>query len=299
LNLTPLQSRLSPWSEEPTSSRGIRHGTRSRADHRFRPSIDITPERPLPRGVATSLRTRAAGSKRVPSSWFRTTSTVSSALEIAGLLHPAADPGVRRVSRASTATNHYRSSGWIDRHVPRRRVSYPPKDSPRLQPHRVTAAVAFLPFFPSRSCDSFRSRCRARISSRSLRGSSTPRRFSACESVTSNHRCQWADALSSLGFVPLQGPSGGVSPERVAAPSRGVPMGSALPKLRRAFVRQRRGRTRPESRGYRNRVSESVPGAPHRKRWALNPTDDRSRRRVSDRALASKCSVPIRSASLP
>jgi hypothetical protein len=86
--------------------------------------------------------------------------------------------------------HHHRSSGWIDRHVPRRRVSYPPKDSPRLQPHRVTAAVAFLPFFPCRSCASFRSRCRARISSRSPRGSSTPRRCSTCESVTSSHRCQ-------------------------------------------------------------------------------------------------------------
>jgi hypothetical protein len=35
----------------------------------------------------------------VPPSWFRTTSTVSSARRTAGLLHPAAGPGVRRVSR--------------------------------------------------------------------------------------------------------------------------------------------------------------------------------------------------------
>jgi hypothetical protein len=107
--------------------------------------------------------------------------------------------------------HHYRSSGWIDRHVPRRRVSYPPKDSPHLQPRCVTTAVASLPFFLRfvRAAPPFR--CQNRAYSRTPRRSSTSRRFSADESVTSSRRCQRSDALSFLGFVPLQGPSGGAS----------------------------------------------------------------------------------------
>jgi len=57
-----------------------------------------------PLGTRYRWLRRAAGrrhhpSSLVPSSWFRTTSTASSAHEVAGLLHPAAGPGVRRVSR--------------------------------------------------------------------------------------------------------------------------------------------------------------------------------------------------------
>jgi len=45
-------------------------------------------------------------SSPVPSPWFLATSTACSASQLAGLLHPAAGPGVHRVSRASRLTRH-------------------------------------------------------------------------------------------------------------------------------------------------------------------------------------------------
>jgi len=86
----------------------------------------------------------------VPPSWFRTTSTVSSASNVAGLLHPAAIPGVRRVSVDATAAR-CRSSRGRSSPFPAT-LSYPSKNSPRPQPFHVTVAVA-----PS-SFRSFRSR---------------------------------------------------------------------------------------------------------------------------------------------
>jgi hypothetical protein len=73
-----------------------------------RPSTDTSNARPLP--DRDPLGTRTGGSEEpwadgttrpalVPTSWFRTTSPVFSARRTAGLLHPAAGPGVRRVSR--------------------------------------------------------------------------------------------------------------------------------------------------------------------------------------------------------
>jgi hypothetical protein len=59
----------------------------------------------------------------------------------AGLLHPAAGRRVRRVSRCFTARSENRSA--ISRFP--RRHSHPPKDPPRQQPCRVTAARALLP----------------------------------------------------------------------------------------------------------------------------------------------------------
>jgi hypothetical protein len=61
----------------------------------------------------------------------------------AGLLHPADDSGVRRVSGSG--------SRWHPEVLPERsppsprRESYPSKSSPHQQPHRITAAVALLP----------------------------------------------------------------------------------------------------------------------------------------------------------
>ena len=73
------------------------------------PSTDISLARPLPRPDRSRDPTPAAPKSHgptappvqhlVPPSWFRTTSTVSSARRTAGLLHPATGPGVRRVSR--------------------------------------------------------------------------------------------------------------------------------------------------------------------------------------------------------
>lgn len=65
------------------------------------PSTDIPSERPLPRIdiAADPVRSRGCQPRNpVSPSWFRTTSATSSAREVAGLLHPAASHGVRRVS---------------------------------------------------------------------------------------------------------------------------------------------------------------------------------------------------------
>jgi hypothetical protein len=72
-------------------------------------------------------------------------------------------------------------------------LSYPSKALPLLQPHHVTVTVASLVFDPSLS-----------------RWISPSRRCSAVESVTLPCRFQQFHALSSLGFVPLQGPRGSV-----------------------------------------------------------------------------------------
>ena len=69
---------------------------------------DDAPDTP-PSTCTPSIHSRAVAKPRfgpvatshpdpVPPSWFRTTLTVSSARRVAGLLHPAADPGVHRVS---------------------------------------------------------------------------------------------------------------------------------------------------------------------------------------------------------
>jgi hypothetical protein len=55
------------------------------------------PPRLSPRFRLASARSRQ-GAGPVPPSWFPTTLTVSSVVRLAGLLHPAADPGVRRVA---------------------------------------------------------------------------------------------------------------------------------------------------------------------------------------------------------
>jgi len=107
-----------------------------------RPPIDLPLQRPLPRPTRKS---RASASKfhlrsLAPPSWFRTTSTVSSAAAVAGLLHPAADPEVHRVSVPSFQPSSWRLFGTS----PRCRTC-PSKNSPR-QPLRVTAVVASLPF---------------------------------------------------------------------------------------------------------------------------------------------------------
>lgn len=67
----------------------------------------------------------------------------------------------------------------FDRHVPLRRVSYPPKDSPHRQPFRVTTFVAPLPFFLDVGSASARVRCQIRVCSyvhrgRRLRGVAPP-----------------------------------------------------------------------------------------------------------------------------
>jgi len=89
---------------------------------------------------------------------------------------------------------------WLNQHVPRKRRSDPSKDSPHLQPHHVTVAVAFLSF-----CVLGRLRSNSNPLPGSnllafIAGAATSRRCSAGESVTSSRRCRRFDALSSLGL---------------------------------------------------------------------------------------------------
>jgi len=65
------------------------------------PSVVLRSVRPLqtPRRNARSSALPCHREGLVPSSWFRTTSTVSSGPTAQALLQPAADPGVHRVSR--------------------------------------------------------------------------------------------------------------------------------------------------------------------------------------------------------
>jgi hypothetical protein len=73
-----------------------------------RPSIDVSGRCPLPprsaradaRSESSASATEAPLRRPVPSSWLLATSTVCSTCWSAGLLHPAADPGVRRVPPA-------------------------------------------------------------------------------------------------------------------------------------------------------------------------------------------------------
>jgi hypothetical protein len=84
----------------------------------------MTDARPLP-GDESPFGTTLPGVAHVPPAWFLTTSTAFSAHRLAGLLHPAAGPGVRRVSGRS----------------PSSRRQNPSKGSPRRQPCHVTVAV--------------------------------------------------------------------------------------------------------------------------------------------------------------
>lgn len=76
----------------------------------------MTPARPLPAPRVAPRHLRADGTTRpapVPPAWFRTTSTVFSALKFAGLLRPAAGHEVRRVSpKPAPATPNDEPPGW-------------------------------------------------------------------------------------------------------------------------------------------------------------------------------------------
>jgi hypothetical protein len=115
-------------------------------------SHPVPPPPTSPSGVhsprlAAGSASRVPPSPLVPPSWSLTTSTVCSSGGLAGLLHPAAGPGVRRVSVAVASVR--RDPGIPRRgagRLPRDARSYPSKNVPRSQPHRVSAAVASLTF---------------------------------------------------------------------------------------------------------------------------------------------------------
>jgi hypothetical protein len=129
------------------SSRGIRRGMPHCCGATSFPSTNFTFRSPLPRAFRHASASREPPSPLVPPSWSLTTSTVCSSGGLAGLLHPAAGPGVRRVSVAVASVHGdpgipRRGAGRL----PRDARSYPSKNVPRSQPHRVSAAVASLTF---------------------------------------------------------------------------------------------------------------------------------------------------------
>jgi len=150
----------------------------------------------------------------VPSSWFRTTSTGSSARGVAGLLHPAADPGVRCVSVPFASICRSRDGeAELSRsafHTPRRRLLGGSRTaSPRPLPScRWLAMLTDAPIPP---------RCQDDVETPHRTVASASRLCSATESVTAPHRCRWGRSSPPLGFVPLRG--------RPAARDRSPPLG--------------------------------------------------------------------------
>jgi len=164
-------------------------------------------------------RHRASGSRsqsrtRVPSSRFLTAATDSSAQESRACCIPLPTLGFTAFRTPSPLTFRIGPRASFPQ-----RFSHPSKDSPPEQPRRVATTVASLPFSHPEPPRAFAHRCQHALFRRVPGRSSTSRLFSARESVASNHRCRWLDALSFLGLVPLQGPLRAPRPESSSASS--------------------------------------------------------------------------------
>ena len=151
----------------------------------------------------------------VPPAWFRTTSTVFSALKFAGLLHPAAGRGVRRVSRkpAPPRSRPLATREWSAMRAVAN-AGLAPRDASTLRrvppvrsQYRVTAAmlppcrwVSPVTFAP----------CSPLLVGRSGGVSGEILDFEAflCERVRCvRHPCGHLDQLvPSMGLLPLRGP---------------------------------------------------------------------------------------------
>lgn len=174
VNFAPLQSCSdSPRSVSPTSSPGMDRGV---AWHRcprpvpVRPSIDLLSGVHSRVGVATSASCPGLPAPcPVPTSWFCTTSPVCSAvrpvtgaaarpprrtvaLRVAGLLRPAADRGVRRVSSSALPVARLRRA-------PRAAVS--PRRIPPIRSRTASPRPAPFSPFPRRSARTSRVRVAA------------------------------------------------------------------------------------------------------------------------------------------
>jgi hypothetical protein len=113
----------------------------------------------------------------------------------AGLLHPAADHGVRPVFSFEPSKPASRmANSELSPETPN-----PSERSPRLQPHRVTAAVALSPFHILRFSPPVR--CRTGIDS--LCTQPTSRLCSTAESVASSGVSTKTPLDAPMGFVPL------------------------------------------------------------------------------------------------
>lgn len=137
------------------------------------------------------------GRSPVPPTWFLTTATAFSARRLAGLLHPAADPGVHPVSP-----------------LPHRRLSPTPLGSPRFPgtlpplevlPRSAAVAQSPAPSAPSPlspATASFRTlgRCRLILLCDRPSGASASRLCSANRSVPPRRCCQRRGACPSWAF---------------------------------------------------------------------------------------------------
>jgi hypothetical protein len=158
---SPTELSLLPWSNS-TSSRGIRPALRSEtatcAAARFgrrsplhrprnaqaRPE-SFAAERPLPRTLPHASVARRPSSPLVPSSWFRTTSTVSSARRSRACCIPLPVMGFAAFPEPGSRSATWQARSWREgRHLPRDAL-HTPRRHPRLQPYHVTVAVAPLP----------------------------------------------------------------------------------------------------------------------------------------------------------
>jgi hypothetical protein len=187
------------------------------------PSSDILRSRPLPATLPLPSASQRYTGRLVPSSWFRTTSTVYSALEVPGLLHPGTGRGSPRFHPALPLAAQ---SSEEDRLASGQSQRFPA--APFTPPEEVPPPVAVL-----HRC----SRCplvvapvlRHETSSCELHRPSTSRRCSTVGSVAPALRCRLTCALS---FHGLRSPPGcwaseanqpNASPHRLASPWPPVP----------------------------------------------------------------------------
>lgn len=145
----------------PTASRGIR-----RAFARTPPSTSSGLVWPYPQ-CCHCFGVQVLEPSLAPTSPFRTTSPVCSATRFAGLLHPAADPGVRYVSARLSVEPAPKARPLLDvlpaghrLAASSHRVSHPSKEFPSPQPRRIAATVASSDFSSSPIRDP---RCRRRF----------------------------------------------------------------------------------------------------------------------------------------
>jgi hypothetical protein len=310
----PLQSSLSDLAvraprpgRTSAASPGIRRGCAPKRLAAHRPSVD-TPSSVHSHGPASrpASATRCHPRRPVPPSWFRTTSAASSARSVAGLLHPAADPGVRPVSPGRLL---HRVTTWVTRpsRLPRspRRPFTPLEDSPSIAAvprHRGRCLRGVGPPLPGRLAPG---RCRPRRSSFLRRSSSPSRPCSAIEVRSATPPLPAARALSFLGFVPLRGTFAGRRASRADDRGRSVPRGG---RTRRAAVatrlrsdrplhRRTEGKTAPSTTDGQLALHALVAGCARRKRRTVLAGAPRS----GGPAVTWTCGrgIPKRSDSIP
>jgi hypothetical protein len=190
----------------PTASRGIR-----RALARTPPSTSSGFVWPYPR-YCYHFGVQVLEPSLAPTSSFRTTSPVCAATRFAGLLHPAADPGVRYVSTRLSVEPAPKARPLLDvlpaghrRAVSSHRVSHPSKEFPSPQPHRIAATVASSDFSSSPIRDSVAVAVSSAVNSCRIGGTWSLEALLRGGVRTFCRLMQTTKGLSFLGLVPLRG----------------------------------------------------------------------------------------------